>query len=108
MSGWSVRLFGDGFPYGTLLVNVLGCFLIGVLAHIGLTTDLLPKETREALGIGFLGGLTTFSTFGWETFRGLEDSAWSFAAGNVAANVLAGLTAVWAGVTVARALFGGA
>ena len=108
MSGWAAYWFGEGFPYGTLLVNVLGCFLLGVLFHLGMTTDLFTKETREALAFGFLGGLTTFSTFGLETYRRLEDGTWLLAAGNVAANVVVGLIAVWAGITLARAVFGGA
>ena len=107
ISGWTLRWLGEGFPYGTLAVNVAGCFLLGALAHIGLTTNLLQRETREAIGIGFLGGLTTFSTFGLETYRSLEDGAWGPAIANVVANVLAGLFAVWAGLTLARALFGG-
>ena len=54
--------------------------------------------------LGFLGGLTTFSTFGWDTFRRLQEGMWAAAAGNVIANLVAGLLAVWLGATVARML----
>src|SRR4030095_9553432 len=86
VSGWAYRLFGERFPYGTLLVNVIGCLLIGVVMEVSLLTDLLPPAWRVALTIGFLGGFTTFSTFGYETLRYLEDGAWWPALANVGAN----------------------
>lgn len=101
---WMVIWFGDAFPIGTLLVNVVGCCLLGFVAEFGLESTSLSKETREVIGVGFLGGLTTFSTFGWDTFRRLQEGMWAAAAGNVAANLVAGLLAVWLGVTVARML----
>ena len=99
---WMVIWFGDAFPIGTLLVNVVGCCLLGFVAQFGLESTSLSKETREVIGVGFLGGLTTFSTFGWETFRRLQEGSWSIAAGNVVANLVAGLLAVWLGATVAK------
>ena len=77
--------FGDAFPIGTLVVNVIGCCLLGFVAQFGIESTSLSKETREVIGVGFLGGLTTFSTFGWETFRRLQEGLWGVAAGNVAA-----------------------
>jgi len=94
--------FGDAFPIGTLVVNVIGCCLLGFVAQFGIESTSLSKETREVIGVGFLGGLTTFSTFGCETFRRLQEGLWGVAAGNVAANLIAGLLAVWLGATVAR------
>ncbi|MFN7142156.1 MAG: fluoride efflux transporter FluC [Myxococcota bacterium] len=84
-----------GFPFGTLLVNVGGCFLMGVLA--GWTSD---RTLRAALGVGVLGGFTTFSAFGGDTFALAEGGAWKLAALNVCANVGLGLLAVWAGRTL--------
>ncbi len=81
-----------GFPAGTLLVNVLGCFLMGLLA--GWTSD---RTLRAALGVGLLGGFTTFSAFGGDTLALAQGGAWKLAALNVAANVGLGLAAVWAG-----------
>src|SRR5512139_3033156 len=73
LSGWVYGLLGRGFPYGTYAVNVVGAFLIGFIMEIGLRTTLIPAQLRAGLAIGFLGGLTTFSTFSYETFKLLED-----------------------------------
>ncbi len=108
VSGWALALFGAGFPYGTLAVNVIGCFLLGALMHVGTATELIPEVWRVGLSIGFLGGLTTFSTFGYETYVGLEEGQWLVPVGNVAANLILGLTAVWAGMLLARIWVGGA
>ena len=102
------RWLGEGFAYGTLVVNVLGCFLLALLAHLGTTTDLVSPELRLVLGVGFLGAFTTFSTFGYETLTYLEDGDWVLAAANVVANLVFGLVAVWAGLTLARYVYGGA
>lgn len=83
------------FPAGTLLVNVVGCFLFGVLA--GWTED---RALRAALGVGVLGGFTTFSAFGGDTYA-LAQGSFKLAALNVAANVALGLFAVAAGRALA-------
>lgn len=72
VSVWSLHWFGSGFPVGTLIVNVVGCFLLGTLYELTETTLLISGEWRHALGVGFLGGLTTFSTFGYETHSPAE------------------------------------
>lgn len=107
-SGVAVRWCGESFPAGTLIVNVVGCFFIGVLYHVSQATTLVSDEWRTGIGIGFLGGLTTFSTFGYETFFLLEEGLWRAAGINVVSNVLLGLAAVWLGVVLARLLLGGA
>ncbi|MBN1124265.1 MAG: fluoride efflux transporter CrcB [Sedimentisphaerales bacterium] len=101
------RVLGQDFPYGTLIVNVLGCFLLGFVMHLGLTTDLIPQSARIAITVGFLGALTTFSTFGYETIKLLEDSAWLTAAGNVVLNLVLGLAAAVGGLTLGKAIVGG-
>ena len=103
-----VHWLGDRFAFGTLTVNVIGCFLLALLVHVGTTTELVPPDLRSALAIGFLGALTTFSTFGYETMKYVEDGMWHLAIANVAANLLLGLIAVWGGLTLARYIFGGA
>lgn len=108
LSGWAYRLLGDRFPYGTLAVNVLGCLLLGVIMEVALLTDLLPYGWRIPLTVGLLGGFTTFSTFGYESVRYLEDGAWWPALANIGANIVLGLGATWLGFVAARAAFGGA
>ena len=104
ISKWMLLWFGDTFPVGTLVVNVLGCCLLGFVAQFSSESTAMSKETRDVLAVGFLGGLTTFSAFGWDTFRRLQEGMWGAAAGNVAGNLIAGLLAVWLGATLARLL----
>jgi len=94
------------FPYGTLGVNVIGCLFIGLLAYLVETRSLIAPEIRMFLMVGLLGSLTTFSTFGNETFELMRDSAFILAALNIAAQVLIGLTAVWCGRAIACAVWG--
>ncbi|NIP84180.1 MAG: fluoride efflux transporter CrcB, partial [Planctomycetales bacterium] len=102
LGGWTYRWLGEAFPYGTLAVNLLGCFLLGTVQQLGEQTHLFTPETRIVLAIGFLGAFTTYSAFGWETFRLLADNRWGPALANVAAHLLLGLVAVWAGITLVR------
>ena len=97
VSGWAQRQTHGVFPIGTLVVNVLGCLLIGVLTAALSGRVLMREEYRLALLIGLLGGYTTFSTFGMETFGLLNDGETWRALLNVAASVVLGLAAVWAG-----------
>jgi CrcB protein len=107
VSGWVYRACGESFPLGTLAVNLLGCFLLGAINHIGQNTELIAAHHRPALTIGLLGAFTTFSTFGYETFKQLESGQWFYGFLNVAANVLVGLLCVWAGIQLGRYFFGG-
>ncbi|MEK7703614.1 MAG: fluoride efflux transporter CrcB [Myxococcota bacterium] len=107
VSGWSYRLFGPRFAYGTLIVNLVGCVLLGLVMQLGLSTDLVPPALRVPLGVGFLGAFTTFSTFSYETLRYIEDGALVLAGLNVAVSVVGGLGAVWLGFVLARLVVGG-
>lgn len=98
----SQRFLGDSFPYGTLTVNVVGCFLMGIAGTIGPKTHGMSSILVAAATIGFLGGFTTFSAFGNETFRHFEAGRSAIAIGNVAANVCLGLLAVWGGHLLAK------
>jgi CrcB protein len=89
-----------GFPLGTLCANAIGCFLAGLLLGAGLTEG--SPAVRFGLGVGFLGGLTTFSTFSMETVHHLRENAWAIAFGNVAANVILGLALVFLGVYLGK------
>jgi len=89
------------FPWGTLAVNTAGSFLLGGLASATLHT---PAPVMAALGTGFCGALTTYSTFGYETVRLLQERARLFALLNAAASIAAGLGAAFVGAALARAL----
>ncbi len=107
LSGWSYRLLGQRFAYGTLVVNVLGCLALGMVMHIGLNSEIIPRFWRAPIAIGFFGAFTTFSTFGYETMGYVEDGAWSLAFLNIAANLVLCLAAVAIGLAAGRALLGG-
>lgn len=104
VSGWIYDLFGRGFPYGTLVVNVLGAFVIGLVMEFGMRSALLSASLRTGIAIGFLGGLTTFSTFSYETFRLLEEGELVIAAANVLGSVMVCLFFTWLGIHAARVL----
>lgn len=101
-------LLGTGFAWGTLIANVPGCFLLGSLMHVGLVSDKIPPALRTAVAVGFLGALTTFSTFSFETIKFLEDGSWMLAAGNIATNLILGLSATIGGIVLGRILLGAA
>lgn len=93
------------FPFGTLAVNIIGCFLIGVLAHLAEFRGVLTPETRTFLVVGVLGGFTTFSAFGNESLIFLSGGEAWLAAANVVLNVGFGLAAVWLGRSSAYLLW---
>lgn len=88
------------FPYGTLVVNVIGCFIIGFLAQLAESRGVFTSESRLFVFTGILGGFTTFSSFGNETINLVRDSQMMNAFANVGANLVIGLFAVWLGRTV--------
>jgi fluoride exporter len=102
LSGWVYSLLGRGFPYGTFAVNIVGAFLIGLIMETAVRSTMIPQNLRVGLTIGFLGGLTTFSTFSYETFRLLEDGEFLVATANVLVSVLVCLLFTWAGIMAAR------
>lgn len=104
LSGWVYGLLGRRFPFGTLAVNLVGAFLIGLIMEFGLRSAALPANLRLGIAIGFLGGLTTFSTFSYETLRLLEDGELLTATVNVLVSVVTGLTFTWLGIQLARSL----
>jgi CrcB protein len=104
VSLWAAGRFGAEFPYGTLIVNVAGCFVIGLFMILVTERFMISPHLRLLVTSGFLGGLTTFSSFSFETFGLMQDGAWASAAGNIAANLVTGLLATWFGAMAARAL----
>ncbi len=101
VAGGVQSLANRPFPFGTLAVNVIGCFAIGLLAP-----TLIRSEYRAFLLIGMLGGFTTFSTFGWETFSLGNDRQFLGAAANVVTSTGLGLIAVWFGYRLSEAWHG--
>ena len=89
------------FPVGTLVVNVLGCLVIGFLSELAEEHGLFTAEARAFVFIGILGGFTTFSTFSNETMNLLRNGQNTLAFGNAAGHLILGLGAVWAGRTLA-------
>ena len=88
------------FPYGTLAVNVIGCFVIGLLAQYGESRGVFSDQSRAFIFVGILGGFTTFSSFGNDTLNLVRENFVMNAFLNVGANVILGLFAVWLGRTV--------
>jgi CrcB protein len=89
------------FPYGTLAVNLIGCFAIGLLSQLAETRGLFTAETRTLVFVGVLGGFTTFSAFGNETINLWRDGESGLALMNVAAHLVLCLGAVWFGRALA-------
>jgi CrcB protein len=106
ISGWAARRLGTLFPYGTLAVNLIGCFLIGAVMHVALTTSQLSPDSRVVLVIGVLGGFTTYSGFNYETLQYFGDGAWLFGFANVLVMIGGCLAAGIAGLASARWLVG--
>ncbi len=101
LSGLAQRL-GDRFPFGTLSVNILGSFILGLLATLFIEKMIVSQEMRMFLFVGILGAFTTYSTFSLETLHLARDGEWMFAGLNILTNVMGTLIAVWAGVSMAK------
>ncbi len=101
---WAARTTGTGFPYGTLLVNLAGSFLIGVLMQLSLSTPLLGADARLIVGTGILGGFTTYSAFNHETLVLLRDGSLRVAAVNVTVTLLGCLGAGALGTALGRTM----
>ena len=102
--GLSKTWFGDGFPYGTLFVNVLGSFLIGALIELFARKFSQPMQVQALLVTGFLGGFTTFSAFSFDVFKLVDTHQALSAAAYVAASIFLSLLAVFAAVHLFRAV----
>jgi CrcB protein len=102
---WTAQRLGSAFPYGTLIVNLAGCFVVAALMHAALTLGWSPT-VRAAITIGFIGGLTTYSSFNYETMRFFEEGASLTAAVNIVGTLLGGLAAGWLGLMAARGILG--
>ncbi len=98
----AVQILGKQFPWGTLIVNVVGCFLFGIVWTLEQEHELISPETRVILLVGFMGAFTTFSTFAFETAWLAREPGLVVAAANLLAHNLLGITAVLLGVGLVR------
>jgi CrcB protein len=104
MSALAVRLWGETFPWGTIIVNVTGCLAIGVVAATGNEGGLMASPAfRQFFMIGVCGGYTTFSSFGLQTLNLAQNGEWLKAGGNIVLSVIVCLIAVWLGQQLALA-----
>ena len=108
LSGLVDSRFGETFPWGTLVINVTGSFVIGVIGAIAVPEGRLDSQSRafatQFLMIGICGGYTTFSSFSWQTLRLLQDREWLYAGGNVLLSVILCMIAVWLGYALGSAM----
>jgi CrcB protein len=102
---WAAQRFGSAFPYGTLIVNLAGCFVIAAVMHAALSLG-WSANVRAAVTIGFVGGLTTYSSFNYETMRLFEEGAPATAFVNLALTLIGGFGAGWLGLVMAREVLG--
>ena len=104
LSGVVARQYGETFPLGTIVVNLVGCFLAGLVFYMTEERLLVNPVLRTAILIGLLGGFTTFSSYGLQTFTLLRDGELGLATLNLAVSNFVGLLMVWAGYVTAKAL----
>jgi CrcB protein len=101
-SGLAARWLGTDFPYGTVLVNLAGAFLIGFIQQLAIETARVPEGARLFLTTGLMGGLTTYSAFSYETARLIEADAWMLATVNVVGTTAGCLALCFLGMAVGR------
>ena len=100
---WALTAFDAAFPYGTMIVNLVGCFALGVVAQLA-ATGVISPELRIAIAVGFLGGFTTYSSFNQDTIALFSSGAVGAAALNFAITLAGGLAAGALGLTAGRLL----
>ena len=101
ISGWVYQLTGTDFPYGTLVVNLIGAFLLGIFMAVALQAN-ISTAMRHLVAIGMLGAFTTFSTFSYETLQLLQHGELWRGLLNIGVSIIAGLIAVWLGMLMGR------
>lgn len=103
---WAAKRLPSAFPYGTLIVNVIGSFLMALVMELSLRTTNFPPNLRLALTTGFMGGLTTYSAFNWETTSLAAEGGTGRAAINITVTLIGCVVAGLAGLWLARRLAG--
>jgi len=103
LSDVMAKRYGDAFPWGTLLVNAIGCFVAGSVFYLTEERLVLSPTTRSVILIGLVGGFTTFSSYGLQTFTLMRGGEFGLAALNLTLSNLLGLSLVWAGYSLVKA-----
>ena len=101
---WAAAKWGTEFVYGTLLINLIGSFVLGLFLAMHLDRGLFTPNWRFFVAVGWCASFTTYSTFSWDTFRYIQEGNFKLAAVNVTLTLFGCLGATWAGVTVAKLL----
>jgi CrcB protein len=104
VDSWVAQRAGGAFPWGTLIVNLSGSLVLGLLFAVGVEHGVLPAPSRAPVLVGFIGAYTTFSTLMLESWRLIEDGAVVLALANVVGSAALGIVAVVAGLMIGRAL----
>jgi CrcB protein len=104
VDGFVAERTAGGFPWGTLVVNASGTFVLGLVFAMTTERAVLPAEIRGPLMIGYLGAYTTFSTYMLESWRLIEGGSWGYALANVGGSMAVGVVAVVAGLVIGRAI----
>ena len=107
VSNWAFRAIGAVFPWGTLIVNVAGSFLLAIIMVLAVEGEIVSPRVRLALGTGLMGGFTTYSTFNYETMAMLSAGAWGFAGAYLVVTLAGCLVGGWLGMMGARLVVGG-
>jgi fluoride exporter len=106
VGGWAPRIFGQAFPYGTLIVNTVGSFLVAVIMSVGLRTTVISPNLRLFLTVGVMGGFTTYSSFNYETLALFQQRLWMTGVLNMAVTGLGCLLAGVLGLALAQVTIG--
>lgn len=106
ISVWARGSLGAAFPYGTLAVNVIGSFLLGVIMVVGHRAELIPPNLRLALSAGAMGGFTTYSSFNYETLALFEERSYRVASLYVASTLIGCLIAGFCGIALGKKIVG--
>lgn len=106
LTGWAARLLGAAFPFGTLLCNLLGSFLMGLVMTVALASEAFSPTTRLVLTTGVLGGFTTYSSFNYESLGLMQERDWLFFALYLGGTLVGCLVAGFLGIAAGRAVLG--
>lgn len=104
MGLWAGDKFGTDFVYGTLLINLIGSFALGLFLTMNLDRGLFTPNARYLVAVGWCASFTTYSTFSWDTFRYIQEGNFKLAAANMVFTLAGCLLATWAGAMLGKAL----